>query len=181
MRARRASAENPPKTTLCVMPRRAQASSAMGNFRNHRHVDDGAITTRQAAILQHRCKAANKTVQFLIGDGALVARLTFKKERDLIFSRPGEMPVNTVEARIDFSSLKPFGKRRLPIEGGSEILKPSQLFAREFRPETGWILFSPIVKSTVFVHTLHMRVLRKLGGGRKNVDLTHERGMGSAR
>jgi len=65
MRAFRASAENPPNTTLCVTPAARRPAAPTGSSGTNPHIDDGAVAGFEAAALQHVGEAAHQAVQLL--------------------------------------------------------------------------------------------------------------------
>ena len=65
---------------------------------------------------------------------SLISRLAFPENGRLVAVRPGEMPIEAILRKIDFSADEPFRKRRFPFQNFPPRLLPGELI-RLARPE----------------------------------------------
>jgi len=107
IRSRRASALNPPNTTLCVMPG-AHMPAWQSRARAPCHVDGRAVAFLKPERSQDIRKPADVIVQHLIAERSNIARLAFPKDSDFVFSRRTEVPVHTVVGNVGLSPTNHF-------------------------------------------------------------------------
>ena len=126
MRACSAPGENPPNTTLCVAPSRAQASIA----NTASGIIGSWIATRSPACTPSSVSALaalhTSLLQLGVGDGAGVARLALPVERDLVAVPVLDVPVDAVVGDVQLAADEPLGERRLPVEHLVPLLVPVQ-------------------------------------------------------
>src|SRR5436309_3209921 len=70
-----------------------------------------------------------------VAAGARVAGLAFPNHRGFVAPPRRQMPIETVVADVDFSTVEPFGVRRFPLQNSVPLLKPVQFALSESRPE----------------------------------------------
>ena len=114
MRSRRDSAENPPKTTLCGAPIRAQASIAIASLGDQRHVDRDAVALLDAQPLEHVRELADFAVELPVGEHARVAGLALPDDaRPCCGAAPSlEVAVEAVVRGVELAADEPFRERR---------------------------------------------------------------------
>src|SRR5216117_2853609 len=95
IRSRMLSELNPPKTTECTAPIRAQASIAIAAS-NIRQINDDPIALFDFVPFQHIREAANFTMQLLVGQRASITRFTFPDNRRLVPARPSQVWMMTL-------------------------------------------------------------------------------------
>src|SRR5674476_350051 len=144
-----------------------------GQFRDHAHVDDGAVAGLEAAGLQHVGETADQAVQLLVGDHALVARFAFPQDGDFVLPRGGEVAVNAVIGGVDLAAGEPFGEGRIPLENVGPLLKPVQLLFGQFAPKLLGIFGGSLVKGAIALHPLHGRLLDEFRRRRVDVCVGH--------
>src|SRR4051812_37249629 len=101
-------------------------------------------------------------MQFLIGDKALVPRLTFPQNRDFVLARSGEMAVQAIVGDVGLSSHEPLREGGTPIEYFGPFLEPVDLALGYFAPERFGVLLGTPVKVEIAVHSLDVGVADKL-------------------
>src|SRR5207249_5436569 len=101
-------------------------------------------------------------VEIEIGQRAAIARLTLPDERRLVASRPADVAIEAVRARVDRPADEPFRVRRLPVEHRGPWPEPLEL-AGESGPERFGIALRLRVDAFVARHGLRT----KSGGWRK--------------
>ena len=84
--------------------------------------------------LQNVREAANLAMQLLISQCPFLARLPFPQNGGLVAAVGGQMSIQAVLGKIEFSANKPFRKRRFPFQDFSPSLLPGK-FLRLARPE----------------------------------------------
>src|SRR5262249_37092528 len=77
----------------------------------------------------------------------------------------GQVAIQAVVRRIDFSADEPFGERRLPVERLGPFFKPVQLFFGKFSPEFFRIVGGALAEFGVGFGTGNMGFLYKVGTG----------------
>ncbi len=126
MRAFSALGEKPPNTTLCVAPRRAQASMAttasgiIGSWMATRS------PVRTPELGQRVGGPADLAPQVGVGDGAAVAGLALPVDRDLIAVARLDMAVDAVGGHVERAADEPLRERRVPLEDLVPLLGPGQ-------------------------------------------------------
>ena len=66
-------------------------------------------------------------MELLIGERALIARLTFPDEGSFVASPRCKMPVQTVVRDVELATHEPFRVRRRPLQNRVPLLKPMKL------------------------------------------------------
>ena len=125
-----------------------------GQLGDHRHVNDGAVAGFVAARLQHAGEADHQAMQFLIGEGSLLAGLAFPENRDFVFARGGQVAVQAVVRDVEFRTGEPAREGRVPFEHFGPLLEPVDLAFGDFTPECFRILFGAAVEVEVTFHAL---------------------------
>ena len=103
-------------------------------LQDHGHVEGDAIALSNAERLQDVAELPHFPEQLPISQETLIARLSFPDESCLVLPRPQNVPVDTVDRRVDLSAQEPFRLRRLPLEDAFPWFVPGQL-SREAGPE----------------------------------------------
>src|SRR2546428_2921522 len=75
-------------------------------------------------------------MQLLIGEGALLARLSFPDNRGLIAAMRREMSIKAIFRKIQLTADKPFCERRVPFQHPPPRFAPKE-FLRLARPAFG--------------------------------------------
>ena len=84
-----------------------------------------------------------------------------------------QVPVHAIKGDVGFSTHEPPGHRRLPFEHVRPLPEPVQLTLRQLAPKLLRVVRGLLVQLAVALHTLHVRLLDELRGGRINVRTGH--------
>jgi len=133
-----------------------------GEFRNHRHVQDGPVAGFVAARLEHGREADHQPVQFLVGEHALFPRLTFPDDGGFIFARRRQVTIQAVIGDVGLASGEPFGERRIPFEHARPGFEPVDVLCGEVGPELCRIFLSAAIQVAIFIERLDARFRGKL-------------------
>src|SRR5205823_11687248 len=106
-------------------------------------------------------EAANLAMQLLISERASLARLPFPQNGCLVPAVGGEMSIEAILGKIDFSADEPFRKRRFPFQNFPPRLLPGKLL-RFARPEFVRLLDRLPVHPLVVREVLDLRLLSEL-------------------
>ncbi len=140
---------------------------------NHRHINHCAIIGPIPQPFQDTCEAAYQSMQFLIGDGTLIAGLAFPNECGLVLTRCREMPVQAVIAGINFATGEPFGRWRVPFKRLRKRTKPSEFLPAHIAPEGFRVLLRAFVQIAILLDTVYLCMGNKVRTGRVNFRITH--------
>ena len=130
-----ASAEKPPKTTVWGAPMRAQASIAIGQLGDHRHVDRDAVAGPDAELDERVRGLLDLPMEVGEGDRAGVAGLADPVVRDLVPEPGRDVAVDAVLARRSACRPRTSGRTAAPSQGLRERLVPEQGLTRRIGPE----------------------------------------------
>src|SRR5204862_4744480 len=86
------------------------------SFGNSRQINNDAIALADFVSLQNVCELAYFSVQLLVSKRSLFARLAFPQNCGLVAAVGGEMSIQAVLGKIEFSADVPFRKRRFPFQ-----------------------------------------------------------------
>src|SRR5437764_3724820 len=100
-------------------------------------------------------------MQLLVSEGPFLARLPFPQNCRLVAAVGGEMSIEAILGKIDFSADEPFRKRRFPFQNFPPRLLPGKLL-RFARPEFVRVLDRFAIHPVVLSQVLDPRFLREL-------------------
>src|SRR5947209_4021048 len=100
-------------------------------------------------------------MQLLVSEGPFLARLPFPQNGCLVPAVGGEMSIEAILGKIDFSADEPFRKWRFPFQNFSPRLLPGKLL-RLARPEFVRLLDRFAIHPLVLSQVLDLRLIRKL-------------------
>ena len=133
------------------------------SFGNGRQINNDAIALADFVSLQNVCEPAYFSVQLLVSERSLFARLAFPQNCGLVAAVGGEMSIQAVLGKIEFSADEPFRKRRFPFQDFSPRLLPGKLL-RLARPEFVRPLDRLAIHSLVLREVLDPRFLGEILG-----------------
>ena len=145
-------------------------------FRNHRQVDRHAITLLYAEMLQHVRREIHLAIHIPIRERAAITRFTLPDQCSFIATWAVNVPIDAIDADVQFTAVEPGGVRRCPLQNAVPRLAPGE-FAGFTGPEV------ERVQGRIFLQArcVHARFGSKRSRGRKraiflqqNVDIrTH--------
>ena len=94
---------------------------------NQRHVNQDAVPLLDAVALENVRKKADLAVQLPVGDHPLLTRLPLPDDRGLVGAGCVKMAVEAVEGSVEFTSDKPLGVGKFPIQYLGPFFRPMKL------------------------------------------------------
>src|SRR5262249_17307987 len=126
-------------------------------FGNQRHIERYAIAFFNSEPLQHVGEATNFSVQLLISQRAVVARLAFPNQSCFVTTPRRQMTIQTVVGEVDFSADEPLDMGRFPLEDPIPFPKPMKFAFRVTPPKFLWITARFCTQALQLVHRLNVR------------------------
>ena len=146
-------------------------------FRDHRHIDDGAVARLVAARLQHVREARHQPEQLLIGDEALIARLALPQDGDLVLAVRGRVAIQAVVGEIHLGAREPARERRVPFEHLGPFFEPVDFLFGDLGPERFGILFRAAVQVAILFDAFDVGAAYKFTAGFVNDFCAHRNGL----
>src|SRR5207249_3695532 len=129
-------------------------ASQHGNcqFGNEGHVECRHVAFFQAQTLERVGQLTNFGMKLLIGQRALLARLSLPTDRLFVAASSLEMRVEAVVGGVRLAAAEPLGERLIPFQDLAEWLEPMQLLSRQIAPEFLGIGLGSLVKLLIRFH-----------------------------
>src|SRR2546428_21104 len=105
---------------------------------DQRHVDRHCVALPEAKVLKNTGKFVHLSIEFSIRDRAKLARFALPEVSSFVLTPGFHMPVHSVLGRVQRSSNKPSGKRRVPLQHLVPFPVPDKLTGN-LGPEGFWV------------------------------------------
>ena len=136
MRPLSASAEKPPKTTVCGRADPGAGEHRDRQLRDHRHVDRDPVARADAELLERVGRLLDLALEVGVGDRPRVARLADPVVGDLVAEAVLDVAVDAVVGDVQLAADEPLRERQVPLERRRRTASIQVMrLAGELRPE----------------------------------------------